>query len=283
MALKLLFFDKNNGDRLSTDNPKKDLMALLVERTEKLGHMLSFAEATEDPEMVQPNNYAFYFGSFGEAAKIAWRKAKLPNKSSDGLTEYGRKVVESLRKTRQLTGKPYRREVNWMSELQKREYKGKNARYNVETVKESLVDFYNRTGRLPNQSDTRKYDSGLPSWGTMIKFLGPKKSWIAVVGGTDTKTVSQENEAITEVVTTEIPTTPNVATGRTDTEEATTSTPQEETVVVDPPETSFAVPQQSNDGVKVETAHQEQDNLVTIEVKITLPDREKPVLITLTV
>ena len=167
---RLLFFSKNDGNKFSTENPEKDLMDLLIEKTISAGHMLSFEEASKDPEMVQPNNYAYYFGSFGEAAKMAWRRARPPNKKSDGLTEQGRKLVETLQKTRQITGTPYRREVSWMSELQKKTPRGKNARYTVEEIKEALKEFYNRNGRLPSSKDAKRYDSGLPSWPTLIKI-----------------------------------------------------------------------------------------------------------------
>lgn len=279
MAWRLLFLNKNNGDKFSTENPEKDLMDLLIEKTKTLGHMLTSTEASEDPEMVQPNNYAFYFGSFSEAAKIAWRRAKPPSSSSGGLTEYGRKVVEALRKTRQLTGKPYRREVNWMSEFQEREHRGKGARYTVEEVKKALVDFYNRTGKLPNQNDTRKYDSGLPSWGTLTRFLGPKSGWMAIVDGADIAFVSQENAAITQSASA----TSDDAADEATIEKTVVDGPQDEAMTAESSSETSSTTSQSDDTIKVETTHQEEDNFVTIEVKITLPDREKPVLVTLTV
>ena len=69
---RLLFLDKNNGGAIQTENPQKDLMELLIKKTKELGHIVSFSEAKADPEMVQPNTYAYYFDSFGKAAKRAW-------------------------------------------------------------------------------------------------------------------------------------------------------------------------------------------------------------------
>lgn len=73
---RLIFLNKNNGDVFSTSNPEKDLMDLLIDKTKTLGHMLTFDEASTIPDMVEPNSYAFYFGSFSNAAKLAWFKAK---------------------------------------------------------------------------------------------------------------------------------------------------------------------------------------------------------------
>ena len=69
------FFKKNNGEYVEYDDmaPKKKLMEVLVERTKVAGHQLSYAEAAEDPEMIQPNTYAFHYGgSFSKVAERAW-------------------------------------------------------------------------------------------------------------------------------------------------------------------------------------------------------------------
>lgn len=274
---RLLFFSQNNGDKFSTEDPKKDLMDLLVEKTISAGHMLSFKEVSEDPEMVCPNNYAFYFGSFSEAANITWRRAKSSSGSSGSLFEQNHGLTKGLMQAYQ-TAKPHRKEVSWMSELQEKEHKGKSSRYTAEEVKKALVDFYNRTGKLPNQNDTRRYDSGLPSWGTLIRFLGPKSGWNTIISGTDIASVPQKNASIVESMSTA----PNILAEETTTEEAAINNPQEETTATESPEAA-SVASQSDDTIKVETAHQEQDNLAAIEVKITLPNREKSIVITLTV
>ena len=74
---------KNNGKSVWANNPEQFLMELLVEKTRQAGHIISFKEASQDPEMVEPNNYAPYFGSFSEATKIAWRKAKNPQQETN--------------------------------------------------------------------------------------------------------------------------------------------------------------------------------------------------------
>lgn len=319
MAWQLLFFNKNNGEKFSTENPERDLMNLLIEKTKILGHMLTFTEASEDPEMVQPNNYAFYFSSFSEAAKIAWSRAKPPDSSPDGLTEYGCKVAEALRKTHKLTGKPYRREVIWMSEFKEEKQKGKGARYTVEEVKSILVDFYSRTKRLPSQKDAQEYSSGLPSWGTLIKFLGPKSGWQAIIDsgqpivGSEMPSATTEEEAdlqsdseatvidefseTTEPVDNAEPIESDsgmpAATVYTpsydDVEEISegsgrdTRSTAEETSQDSSPQYTTAKDLTQEDDIGVETTSKEHDSLVTLELKIILPDREKPIFIALTV
>lgn len=85
-----------------------------------------------------------------------------------------------------------------MSESKKEKQKGKGARYTVEEVKSILVDFYSRTKRLPSQKDTQEYDSGLPSWGTLIKFLGPKSGWQTIIDSGQSIVGSEMPSATTE-------------------------------------------------------------------------------------
>ena len=271
MAWRLLFFDKNNGEKFSTENPERDLMDLLIEKTKILGHMLTFTEASEDPEMVQPNNYAFYFGSFGEAAKIAWRRAKPPDSSPDGLTEYGSKVVEALRKTRQLTGKPYRREVNWMSEFKERKRRVKGVRWTMQEARDALSEFYKQFDRLPSQEDVKHSDI-LPSWGVLAKYLGPKSEWQAIIDGENVATTTEAKDPlpVCDALSVDV--------DDADIQEDETPSPGLEA----PPNITEEPPQQ-DDCVEVETSQKGQGDLVTIELKITLPGREKPVLVTLTV
>lgn len=74
---RLIFFSKNNGELFGVTDPKKDLLDLLVKKTMQCGHMITFDEASADPDMVKPNSYAFYFGSYSVAAEKAWKIVKL--------------------------------------------------------------------------------------------------------------------------------------------------------------------------------------------------------------
>lgn len=45
----------------------------LVKKTEASGHQITFEEMANDPKMPNPNEYAFYFGSFANASAEVWR------------------------------------------------------------------------------------------------------------------------------------------------------------------------------------------------------------------
>ena len=68
----------NDGRSMYADKIK--LSAMLVEETRKAGHMLTFDEARSIPDLPTPNNYAFSFGSFANAAKEAWNKVEMSKK-----------------------------------------------------------------------------------------------------------------------------------------------------------------------------------------------------------
>lgn len=306
LAWRLLFFDKNNGDKYSTEKPEEDLMNLLVEKTKALGRMLTFADASNDPEMVQPNNYAYYFGSFGQAAEIAWRRARSSNSSSSGLVEQRRKPAEATKPIYQISKEPCRKEVNCMDVVQEeKQRKGKGARYTAKEVKSALVAFYNRTKRLPSPKDAQKYDSGLPSWGTMIKFLGPKAGWQAIIEGSE---ASPSEDVTTPRETPSAEGTPAAETVAADSVET-----SEEAIVTEkpvkqaekasedstPPQDDYdnaeemsegcgrssekSIHVQQNEDIRVEAHSQKQGGIAKFELKVTLPDREKPIFITLAV
>lgn len=52
---------------------KKKLFEMLVKKTKELGRQVSFSEMKEDPAMPDPNLYSYYYGSFSEAAREAYR------------------------------------------------------------------------------------------------------------------------------------------------------------------------------------------------------------------
>ena len=63
------------------DSLKKSLFEKLMRKTKELGRRVSFSEMQEDPAMPSPNQYAFYYGSFDEASKMAERTMKLASKA----------------------------------------------------------------------------------------------------------------------------------------------------------------------------------------------------------
>ena len=53
----------------------------------KLGHVPSFKEANEAPELPPANNFAFYFGSYSDAAEIVRRELEHESAKADSSEE----------------------------------------------------------------------------------------------------------------------------------------------------------------------------------------------------
>ena len=161
---------KTRGGYLSLENPKKQLMKMLIDKTRDVGHLLSFREACEDPNMIDPNNYAFYFGSFREAAELAWRKvseSKLDQcEAEDNLDEADDNYF--------LDDIPKR------SESGSRKKDPRNQKYTREQVKGKLIAFYRRNGRMPTKVDVES-DPDMPSWATLHKHFGYKSEWVKLI------------------------------------------------------------------------------------------------------
>lgn len=134
----------NDGSSLFSDDPKSDSMEVLIEKTLTAKHLLTFNEAMQDVEMIQPNFYAFYYGSFSEAAQIAWSKVEtiLLRDNHDDKEE--KSTVPKY--------------------------------YTTEEVRAKLAAYYDKHGRIPKQIEVMG-DPELPSWFTMLKHLGPKTEW----------------------------------------------------------------------------------------------------------
>ena len=58
----------------------EQMMEQLVKATREAGHQLSFEEARDNPNLPDPNTYAFFWRTFSKAAEIAWHKV---NRGSD--------------------------------------------------------------------------------------------------------------------------------------------------------------------------------------------------------
>lgn len=249
-----VYFRLNNGNSRNYTNPKKGLLDLLVRKTISAGHMLTFKEASMDPEMVEPNNFAFYFGSFSESAQKAWREAQ-----AILARGYSQDELEAL-----------------ASEIEPRETKGggrsMQVHYDYETVKQKLITFYRRNGRLPSQVETMG-NSDLPAYATLLRYLGPKKGWMDIVNSepapgvkmsTDDKATDEKPhlKPNSNSVETDNPVQIKALASSTEEADKTTSTESE---------------------ANVETRTHQDGKKVTIEMKITFPEREEPILITLTV
>lgn len=267
-------FDRNNGEKFFSEKPEIDLMKQLVERTISAGHMLSFKEASEDPEMVQPNRYAFYFGSFSKAARIAQSMAEAtllkkppPDLNFGDSKKHIRVVAKLPPKPSQVIDSLPETEVRQMDETQPKGKNRRTKRYSVFEVKELLMDFYKQKGRLPTQKEVVSRQYNLPNINTIHKYFGPKKDWEAILLN---GVIPQDPHEGQELA----PPTPDEPITK-ESEDVV----EEQDYVPTPPEE----PTEETSDVVVETTSEKQEAIVTIEVKITLPDREKPVLISLTV
>ena len=54
--------------------PKEELFSKLVEKTRQLGHQVTFAEMAEELGSYRTNDFAIYYGSFTDAAAIAYHQ-----------------------------------------------------------------------------------------------------------------------------------------------------------------------------------------------------------------
>lgn len=269
---------KTKGGYLSFENPKKQLMKMLVEKTRDVGHVLSFREACEDPDMIDPNNYAFYFGSFREAAKLAWKEANgnpqgetntsqpstvqiIPNSkkslpkdqpnrppTSSGvnmelpLTDL---EIEQFEAEDYLDDEPYESDSldssQYLELSSSNKKKSRTQKYTREQLKGQIIAFYRRNGRMPSQTDVAS-DPNMPSWATLYKHLGHKSEWVKLI-----PQELREEPSLSDV----------------------TQAPSEQV--------------SEGGGVRIITSHRWRGNALFVEVAINRPDRIDPILITLSV
>ncbi len=64
---------------------KKELYDALLLKIEMLGRKPSYEEVKSDSDMAEPNDYAYYFGSFSNALSEAWGEY-IYNKGAAGRT-----------------------------------------------------------------------------------------------------------------------------------------------------------------------------------------------------
>lgn len=241
----------NDGSGFYSENPHRDLMDRLIEKTMTTGHMLSFDEASSDPKMVKPNHYAFYYGSFSEASQAAWAKVKAIKLGNN---------VQSEPKQTPIPQKPIEKKAPLPEPKRRRGHR--TARFTSEMVKAHLLAFYDRFGRLPTQTEVMS-DPEMPSWVTLTKLLGPKSGWKQLLPPS-----SNEEEK---------PTNPPI-------EESNGSSPikEDNRSPIEQEQESITSETKENE-VKIDASKYQGDDAIIVEVKISLPDKKKPILITLTV
>lgn len=204
---------KNKGGFLYLESPREQLMKMLVEKTLAAGHTLSFKEVSEDPDMVTPNTYAFYFGSFSEAAETAWKKARAPQRQvsarnpKNGIAipnsqkpSFGRtdQTVQNYTIKNPLTNRSSGEEIRHSAtEPPQTKYrhdeaigvtskkpffnpKSRTSKYTYEKARDLIVSFYKENNRVPTRTDIDS-DSTLPCWTTLYRLLGPMSKWDEIV------------------------------------------------------------------------------------------------------
>ena len=279
---------RNDGSQFFSDNPKKDLMDKLMEQTSLAGHLLSFDEAGKDPKMIQPNCYAFYFGSFSEAAKKAWDRLAKPSRQVvrpiKPIARPSRPVVkpnDQAAEPSKPTPKSNGEKPSIMTEQATRKRRGsvRSPHYNYDRVKAQMMAFYDQHGRLPMQVEVVS-NPELPSWTTLIKFLGPKTDWEEALSLPPKQTGSQgPKRPLGQRVepSKELPT-PESRPGSLSQPDSSLSgneSPQSDTQPI--------IREITDDKVVIDASKLKKDDIVTIEVKFVFPGRENPIQITLTV
>ena len=139
------FFTTNGGvEQFHCESPTKDLMRVLVEKTEAAGRILTSEEFAKYPELPKPNHFAYYFGSFSEAAKQAYAKTE-----------------------------------HYKNAKMREKLEPKKA-YQEAEVRQILVDFYKKRRYLPSVSQLDKGRFGeMPPLAVVQQFFGKtRRDWM---------------------------------------------------------------------------------------------------------
>ena len=255
--MSIIYVLSNGGKQITLKNAEKELMEMLVEKTNEAGRVLTSKEFEQYPDMPKPNCYAIYCrdGSFSASAIRAYKQ-----------TEHYR--AEEERRRQQVRD-------DW----------------DEDSIKEVIKGFYERHNCLPSMQQLNGHFEGLPPFSIVMKFLGrDRRNWLSMVQGaqpTDSAGPSVDTQPVlataTEEPTTEEPTT----------EEPTyeKGVPVEELVIEKTDErssdnTALVVGANENEEFLIEEQLQLESEVgesqkIIVEVKINLPNRE-PIKITFT-
>ena len=215
------FLPLNNGELFFVgEDAKTAIYELLKEKTRKLGHKMSFDEASSDPEMVKPNQYTYYFKSFKEAARMAWNEVQDDAEDDDeyNIIKVPAARLEEMRARRkqgqeQKQDEPRKRPPHYLSWAQRSspwENKRKKAsekkppdnpnlsraKYDRDEVIKNLSEFYNKHGELPSVADCSMHAHGLPSDTKMLQLFGTRDKWLRIINEYNDRASSEkENNA----------------------------------------------------------------------------------------
>lgn len=211
----MLFLPLNNGEVYPIDGDTgKTLFKLLLDKTKLLGHKMSFNEALNDPEMIAPNQYAFYFESFEMAAQTAWEEieAQMDNHVDDedaAFINYDKSRAEEVKREKQkererslALARQSRQEHLEAKSKSKATTARKNGRSpssrSKATAKDALEQFYQRYGRLPTTAECDNVEKNLPSYQVLRRYFGTKEDWLQMVRGQGSAIRRSEKESITK-------------------------------------------------------------------------------------
>lgn len=143
------FVKLNGGGLISVD--KETLFELLLKKTQELGRELSFEEARNDPDLPNPNEYAYYFGSFSEVAKKAFLRVGFEKERSK---DFSRKEPEEPQIGAYSSVAAQRNGFEKVSH-KKRVVKEKKERaiWTDERVLEAVETLYDQLGRMPSRQE----------------------------------------------------------------------------------------------------------------------------------
>lgn len=274
-----MFIKLNNGKQAFFEVPEEGLMQLLTKKTATMGRLLTREEVKSDPEMAPPNTFAFYFGSFGEAANKAWRMVRTHQMPLGNGEQFGRRSIAQGTMPRPVTRKPFRlpapKEKASAPVPAELDAPVNSQRINQQETSQQdkiitqLTEYYLKHHKLPSKND-RDCDPNLPSYTTIHRCIGPKRDWLIVIRrkiASDPK-LSERFTASTDAKKTSTDVTTGVA--RSERTSGAGLVPQSKP--------SEAAGQDKD--VHVETSYQVDDDNYIVKMKIVLPGREKPILVT---
>lgn len=173
----MITFKRNDGETFTVVGATKDeLMELLVRKTRKEGHKLSFNDVAVDPEMISPNDFAPYWGSFDRAAEIAWGECEAEFETENSKQP---EQIESTKQPDQSADpeKPvHRRRVGYRSALN------------------AMKEFYRKNGRFPSLAECKDENNDLPSYGTFYRYFGSRKTWDRLKDKWEIEEMTESNE-----------------------------------------------------------------------------------------
>ncbi|MBR3204546.1 hypothetical protein IKF81_02605 [Candidatus Saccharibacteria bacterium] len=134
----------NSGKVIYTEQSiRKVIMELLEKFAAELNRPPSFSEVKQNPDLPNPNDYAFYFGSFDSAAKAAYLKTLKPD-----YPEGGEKMGESQAR-----------------------------KWTKDEVLDTLERYYDSHGCIPEFRIIHNNPT-YPSWPTIKRKLGDRETWL---------------------------------------------------------------------------------------------------------